>query len=124
MSIKTKLAALAVMAAGLVFADGAKQMALMSVGYNGTDALPSFQALVKLPDGVEGFSYDDYSAQDGSDIWFTDSNGNVIPHEIDTWNPSGESLVWVTMPVLESSTTYVVMHWGEARGEHVTEDPV
>ena len=101
MSIKTKLAALAVMAAGLVFADGAKQMALMSVGYNGTDALPNFQALVKLPDGVEGFSYDDYSAQDGSDIWFTDSNGNVIPHEIDTWNPSGESLVWVTMPVLE-----------------------
>ena len=122
-----KAAVLAVamgMFAGGTLADGAKQMALMSVGYSGTDALTNFQALVKLPDGVEGFSYDDYSARDGSDIWFTDSSGNVIPHEIDTWNPSGESLVWVTMPVLESSTSYVVMHWGEARGEHVTGDPV
>ena len=115
MSFKTVIAAVAVMVSGLAFADGAKQMALMSVGYTGSETLTDFQALVKLPDGVAGFSYADYAAQDGSDIWFTDADGNLIPHEIDTWDPSGESLMWVKIPQLESSTSYVVMHWGEAR---------
>ncbi|MBQ9432099.1 MAG: DUF2341 domain-containing protein [Kiritimatiellae bacterium] len=115
---------LVMMASTLAFADGAKQMALMCQGYKGTTTMPDFQALVKLPEGVEGFNYADYAAQDGSDIWFSDAEGNVIPHQIDTWDTTGESLVWVKIPEVASAKSYIVMHWGEARGEHVTTDPV
>ena len=123
MNVKTAMMVLAA-AASLSWADGAKQMALMCQGYRGTTTLTDFQAMVKLPEGVEGFSYADYAALDGSDIWFSDAEGNVIPHQIDTWDPMGESIVWVKIPEVASANSYVIMHWGEARGEHVTTDPV
>lgn len=85
-------------------------------GYEGTTTLTNFQALVKLNNGIYGFHYADYGARDGSDLWFTDSDGNVIPHEIDTWNGNGgASYVWVRVPELKDSSTYIVMHWGAAR---------
>ena len=93
----------------------AKSSRLMLPGYTGTTTLTNFQALVKLNEGRFGFSYDDYAAKDGSDIWFADSAGNVIPHEIDTWNASGDSFVWVRVPELKGADTKIVMHWGEAR---------
>ena len=39
---------------------------------------------------TNGFSYDDFYHTGGRDIAFVDDKGHVIPHEIDTWNPSGE----------------------------------
>ena len=93
----------------------AKKATLMLAGYTGTTTLTNFQALVKLKEGRFGFSYDDYAAKDGSDLWFTDSFGNVIPHEIDTWNASGDSFVWVRVPEVSGTETKIVMHWGEAK---------
>ena len=78
-------------------------------------ALTDFQAMVKLTEGQYGFSYNDYAAKDGSDIWFTDWQGNVIPHEIDLWNASGASYIWVRVPELTGKSTSITMHWGEAR---------
>lgn len=80
-------------------------------GYTGSDTLVDFPALVKLPAMVDGFAYSD-AAADGADIYFTDAAGNRIPHEIDTWNASGDSLVWVRVPALADSATYVTLHWG------------
>ena len=103
------------------FGEGeAKVAALMATGYKGTTTLENFQALVKLPGGVSGFSYADLSdSSTGSDIWFSDTSGNVIPHEIDTWNTSGDSFVWVRIPkivpVEDGKGTIVLMHWGKMR---------
>ncbi|MGN0846732.1 MAG: hypothetical protein ACI4RA_05030, partial [Kiritimatiellia bacterium] len=68
-------------------------------GYKGTTELEHFPVLVRLKEGfVEGFTYDDFHLADGRDLAFLDSEGNLLPHEIDTWNPEGESLIWVCVP--------------------------
>ena len=96
------------------FAD-AKSATLRATGYSGTETLDYFPALVKLSatDDAYGFSYGD--CVDGqNDLWFEDSDGNVIPHEVDTWNASGDSYVWVRIPNLTSNSE-IVMHWGATR---------
>ena len=67
-------------------------------------SLTDFPALVRLSTAIDGFSYSDFRQQDGGDLAFTDMAGEVIPHEIDTWNESGESLVWVKVPTLARCT--------------------
>ena len=104
----------AAMAASAAFG-AAKEQKLVFSGYTGTTTLTDFQAMVKLTEGQYGFSYNDYAANDGSDLWFTDSSGNVIPHEIDLWNASGASYIWVRVPELTGKSTSITMHWGEAR---------
>ena len=91
-----------------------RQATLKVTGYTGTDQITGFQALVKLSNAdAYGFSYDE-AETDGSDLWFEDSDGNVIPHEIDTWNTSGDSFVWVKIPTLTNNVE-IVMHWGVLR---------
>ena len=101
----------------------AKSCDLTFRGYQGTTTLADFQALVRLPTMVPGFSYDDFAAQDGSDIWFTDANGTVIPHEIDTWRAGGVSSIWVKVPSLVDASTRITMHWGEAKTAEQTTNP-
>ena len=80
-------------------------------GYTGNSTLANFPVLVRLSEGSpSGFSYADCAA-DGSDIRFADANGVRIPHEIDTWNPSGESCVWVKLPSMAKGTRFE-MHYG------------
>ena len=65
-------------------------------------AVADFPALVRLSTAIDGFSYSDFLQSNGADLAFVDSEGNVLPHEIDTWNPGGESLVWVKVPSLSA----------------------
>ena len=81
-------------------------------GYKGTETLTDFPALIKLPLAADGFAYAD-AAANGADIFFTDSGGNVLSHEIDHWNADGASYIWVKVPTLTATTT-ITMHWGEA----------
>ena len=37
----------------------------------------------------------------GRDLRFVDANGTVLPHEIESWNQSGISLVWVRVPTMK-----------------------
>ena len=117
MNMRKLIAAAAVAASAMA---AAKETTLALAGYTGTTTLTNFQALVKLNEGRFGFSYDDFAAKDGSDLWFADFDGNVIPHEIDTWNASGDSFVWVRVPELKGIDTKIVMHWGEAKTSEQT----
>ena len=75
-------------------------------GYEGSEELEEFPTLVRLAENSpEGFSYDDCSS-DGSDIRFADAEGHLIAHEIDTWDPAGESLIWVNVPKLTAETQF------------------
>lgn len=81
-------------------------------GYAGSSTLSDFPVLVRLSsDSPSGFSYADCQA-DGSDLRFTDAAGNLLPHEIETWNASGESLVWVKVPALSGTDTEIVAYFG------------
>ena len=69
-------------------------------------------ALVKLSETtISGFDYDDFSFANGSDMMFTDANGETLPHEVDTWNVNGESLVWVKLPSTAVGTA-ITMYYG------------
>ena len=99
------------------FAYGAK---LTVTGYEaGKPALSGFPVLVRIAENSpSGFSYGDVqnaaaSDWDDIDLAFIDMLGNGLPFEIDTWDTSGESLVWVRLPAMQNGTEFV-MCWGSA----------
>lgn len=78
-------------------------------GYNGAP-LKDFPALVRLSTSLNNFDYSKCGSN-GSDLRFSDADGNLIPCEIDTWDASGTSLVWVKVPNL-TRLTVVYGHYG------------
>lgn len=83
-------------------------------GYNRSEALQDFPVLVRLGTNVSGFSYSQFASGTGGDLRFTDgSASNEIPYEIDEWNPSGTSTIWVQVPNL-SSNSVIWAYWGNA----------
>ena len=93
-------------------AAAAYQSTLTVSGYVGESTLENFPVLVRIStEKISGFSYGDCAA-DGADLSFVDAEGNMIPHEIDTWNTAGESTVWVKLPTLATNTTFT-MRWGD-----------
>ena len=82
-------------------------------GYTGSSSLSGFPVLVRIKENSpSGFSYDDLQSKStGADIAFVDMSDNGLPFEIDTWNPSGTSLIWVRLPSMTNGTEFV-MCWG------------
>jgi hypothetical protein len=71
----------------------------------------NFPVLISLPSdsGLEN-----HAQSDGGDIYFTDSNGNKLSHEIENYTSSNGALIaWVKVPTLSSSTnTVLYMYYG------------
>ena len=84
-------------------------------GYSGSDSFSGFPVLVRIAENSpSGFSYGQlHSPTDGADLAFIGMDGTGLPFEIDTWDPDGTSLVWVTLPSMEHGTQFV-MCWGSA----------
>lgn len=62
---------------------------------------------------VPGFLYADCAAG-GADLSFADAAGNALPFEVDTWNASGTSVVWVLLPeVAPGGATTFTMGWSD-----------
>ena len=52
---------------------------------------------------------------DGADIQFRDADGvTTLPHEIESWNPGGTSVLWVRVPAIDAGSTddHVFMYYG------------
>lgn len=101
--------------AGLSLFAGYRYQAMLTVsGYSGSSTLSGFPVLVRIsPDTISGFSYDKLTDPDnGTDIRFLDTAGNVLPHEIDTWDKTGTSLVWVRLPSLAGKDTSFCFQFG------------
>ncbi|HVM46736.1 MAG TPA: DUF2341 domain-containing protein [Candidatus Acidoferrum sp.] len=82
-------------------------------GYNRPETLVNFPALVRFGTNLAGFAYGQMASPTGGDLRFTDATGtNQIPHEIDEWNTSGTSSVWVQMPTLASTNDTIWAYWG------------
>lgn len=79
-------------------------------GYTGDETLRHFPVLMRLNEGDHGFSYADFALADGGDLRFATLDGHVLDHEIDTWNPDGESLVWVKVPVLDNGCKFLMCY--------------
>ena len=114
-------------------------------GYSGTSALTDFPVLVRIKEpvdggrggGLPGFTY--ARAGSGSEIRFlslakpedydkrdderADKSTDVeLPHEIEKWDPQGESLVWVKVPSLSGKTTKFRMYWRRRPGAEPLDD--
>ena len=83
-------------------------------GYTNGAGLVDFPVLVRLsPTNVPGFSYSQFvSPNTGADLRFTSAGGAELPFEIDQWNPSGQSEVWVQVPSLTGTNNYINAYWG------------
>ena len=72
--------------------------------------LENFPVLVRLSTSISGFAYSDFLLSSGADMLFTDARKNAVYSQVDTWNPDGESLVWVVLPEATKGTDARV--WG------------
>jgi len=97
----------------IVATDFSRQMKITFSGYNRSTAVTNFPLLVQLSTAISGFSYSQFMSPTGNDLRFADANGNLIPCEIDQWNTSGVSEVWVNVSKISSSADYIIAYWGD-----------
>ena len=92
--------------------DFKKAITFTTSGYRGTSTLENFPVLVKLSTAINGFDYADFGGT--QNLVFKDAQGNVLPHEIEAWDVSGTSLVWVKLPAVTKTTTFTLYYSGSA----------
>ena len=104
------LVSVAMSAAGATVdsSDFGKMIQFTVSGYAGSSTLENFPVLVRLSSSIEGFDYADIGATAqaaAASLRFADADNNNLDYEIDTWDSSGTSLVWVSVPVIAGTTT-------------------
>jgi hypothetical protein len=87
-----------------------------------SDSLINFPVMVKLDSG--NFNYG-HARTDGYDIRFIDAdNTTILAYERESWNPSGDSYIWVKVPQISTSgNNYIWMYYGYSSamdGEDIT----
>ena len=95
---------------------GATYDKMLEITVNGVPenvTLTDFPLLVRLSESIDGFSYQDFQGSNGSDIRFETADGTGLAYEVDTWNETGESLVWVKVPSLAKGNV-LTMRYGSA----------
>ena len=83
-------------------------------GYTATETLTNFPVLVVLSNNCfPGFNYRQFRSG-SNDLSFTsDATGLTnLNYEIESWNPSGVSYVWVQMPALSNASSLIYAYWG------------
>ncbi len=80
-------------------------------GYRGTEPLTNFPLLVRISESrLRGFYYS-RAGLTGEEMVFMDTTtDSQLPYEVDTWNVTGESLVWVRVSVLTNDAP-IRMYW-------------
>ena|GEM_PF-2593694 len=82
-------------------------------GYNKSSALTNFPALVVLNEGISGFKYSDFASSTGGDLRFLNSDATeFLNFEIEKWDTSGDSYVWVQVPLLYNEMNGINAAWG------------
>jgi len=80
-------------------------------GYTQAEPLFNFPALVVLHGGIAGFDYAQLLSG-GADLRFTSADGAELNYEIESWEPGGNSYVWVQVPALTPGAV-INMVWGK-----------
>jgi len=91
-------------------------MKITFTGYNKPEILTNFPILLRLSDNVNGsgFSYNQFASTLGNDLRFTASNQTTeLPYEIEKWDTNGTSYVWVRVPALINTNSYIYAYWGK-----------
>ncbi len=93
----------------------AHRMKIQFSGHTSKEHLSDVPVLIRLRDGVAGFHYTDLQDSDGRDLVFTTADGQtLLAYDIEHWDRTGESLIWVCVPHVRSSTDTILAQWGNA----------
>lgn len=106
--------------------DGFSRGVVLTVdGYAASrSTLTDFPVLVRISEtGITGFDYDDMMfPSNGDDLCFVAEDGTPLAFDIDTWNPAGESLVWVKLPSMQHGTEFAMFYRSSKSGKTVCGD--
>ena len=80
----------------------------------GETAWADFPVLVRLPAEVS----EQLQSANGTDLFFTDENDASLPFEVETFNPSGTTFVWVKVPSLSAATELTVWFGGASNQDN------
>lgn len=80
-------------------------MKITAAGYDGDETLENFPALVRVSSTVAA------KVEDPSSIRFAFADGTLLAHDIEYWDPDGESSIWVSIPSLSGKETSFLMLW-------------
>ena len=109
----------------------ARGVAFSVDGYDASRSpLTNFPVLVRISEsnetnvaGIEGFDYDEMMfSSTGDDLCFVAEDGTPLAFDIDTWNPAGESLVWVKLPSMQHGTEFAMFYRSSKSGKSVCGD--
>jgi hypothetical protein len=96
------------------FSSWAKKIPIQFTGYNRSETLEDFPALVTLSTNLSGFSYAQFESDTNADLRFTDSTQTrYLNYEIEKWDTNGTSYVWVQVPQLTSGAS-IYAFWGKS----------
>ena len=87
----------------------------------GREALSGFPVLVTFD--ASRIDYANVQA-DARDLRFVDPDGTELPYEIEAWDPTGTSVIWVRVPQIDASSTtdHIFAVFGDAEATDA-EDP-
>ena len=83
-------------------------------GYSGSSTLNQFPVLVTFDSGISGFSYNSFASATAGDLRFYAANGEELPYEIETWDTTGVSRIWVRAGSVEGNATVITAAWGDS----------
>jgi autotransporter-associated beta strand protein len=87
------------------------QATLTFTNYNRAEVLTNFPVLIVLNKSISGFDYQQFSAG-SADLRFKSGDGATnLNYEMDTWNPRGDSMVWVQVPRFTNNCS-IIASWG------------
>jgi hypothetical protein len=97
------------------FSDWNHRMPITVAGYPRPDTLTNFPVLLTFAEGSNGFHYADLaSPADAADLRFSSADGETeLPYELEDWNTTGVSLVWVQVERLSAGTN-IWAYWNKS----------
>ena len=91
----------------------ANMMKIRFQGYDRSSTLVDFPVLVILNESIDNFSYSQFASQSGGDLLFVNAQQTqYLSYEIEKWDTSGNSYVWVKVPRIADSDDYIFALWG------------
>ncbi|MEC7628380.1 MAG: DUF2341 domain-containing protein, partial [Verrucomicrobiota bacterium] len=90
------------------------RLPLTLAGYTGSSTLTQFPVLVELNSSITGFTYNSFASTTGGDLRFYAADGEELPYEVETWDPTGTSRVWVRSGSISGTNTVITAAWGDS----------
>lgn len=95
----------------------------LSFAWYQNNPVDDIQVRLTLLEGRNGFSYEGFAdAAGGTDLRVFDTDGTTpLAYEIENWNPSSKSVVWVEVPHFSKGTT-LTLTWGDDAADAAAAD--